>query len=67
MTVDVGDRVQVKAEHDIPAVFRGDKPTVGVVESIWQGTAIVHVPIGDDDPGEHSQAVPYPLAALEKV
>ena len=67
MTVDVGDRVRVKPEHDIPPMVRQGRPTEGVVESIWEGRALVNVPIGDDDPEEHSQSVPYPLEALEPV
>jgi hypothetical protein len=65
--MNVGDWVIVKDAHDIPAIFRAGKPTRGRVEEfIEDGTmAIIHVPIGDADVDEHSQAVPYPLDALE--
>ena len=64
-----GDRVRVKGAHDIPAIFRPRGATVGVVEDpeYAAGLVLVHVPIGDDDPDEHSQAVPYPAEALESV
>lgn len=61
----IGDWVCVKAEHDIPAMFRDDKPTRGRVESIDGDTVEVWVPIGGADVDEHSQAVFYAPDALE--
>lgn len=61
-----GDWVVVKDEFDIPAMFRQGKPTRGRIEEIdGRGVAIIAVPIGDADVDEHSQAVPYDIAALE--
>lgn len=59
MSFQVGDKVRVLDEHDIPAIFRGGKPTVGVVNEVSEDVVLVNVPIGDDDPEYHSQCVPY--------
>lgn len=68
MTFQPGDRVRVKDEHDIPPAFRNGKPTEGVVDVVWpSGTVLVNVPIGDDDPNEHSQCVAYAPGMLEAV
>jgi hypothetical protein len=60
-----GDWVQVRPEHDIPAMFRPDGPTRGRVASVEGGFAEVWV--GGADVDEHSQAVPYAVEALERV
>lgn len=61
-----GDWVTVKPEHDIPPMFRQDgKPTTGRIDTIEDGMAMVWVPIGGADVDEHSQAVPYPVDALD--
>lgn len=66
MSVSPGDWVTLKAEHDIPPMFRKDGvPTRGRVEEIDDGTVWVNVPIGDADVDEHSQAVPYLLDQLD--
>lgn len=62
-----GSWVEVLPEHDIPAIFRDNKPTRGRVQTIKDGVAEVWVPIGDADVDEHSQSVPYPLDALRAV
>jgi hypothetical protein len=59
-TFKVGDRLQVRPEFDIPEIFRPDgKPTAGTVDQITGKTLFLRVPIGDEDPEVHSQAVPY--------
>jgi hypothetical protein len=41
---------------------------IGVVEEIWDdGKLLIHFPIGDDDPVEHSQAAPYPARMCRKI
>jgi hypothetical protein len=63
--IERGQWVSVLPEHDIPPMFRpGGMPTTGRVESISGDTAMVCVPIGGANVDEHSQAVPYPVAAL---
>lgn len=60
-----GDWVTVRPEDDLPPMFRPDgKPTRGRIHEIDGDTAILWVPIGGADVDEHSQSVPYPLAAL---
>jgi len=52
----VGSPVQVKPDFDIPAILRGGKPSMGVIERIDNsGDTIVIV---------DGKAVPYPLEAL---
>lgn len=68
MSIAAGDWVTVKEEHDIPAIFRDNKPTKGRVHEVVRDDFVeIWVPIGDADVDEHSQAVPYPLEALEKT
>lgn len=70
-----GDWVQVKVEYDIPALLRNNQPTKGRIEDVFDdpmpsaGEAYVGllVPISDADVDEHSQYVPYPMDALEKI
>lgn len=62
MSFKIGDRVEVKPEHDIPPLFRpGGKPTAGEVREVIDAETYeaVWVPIGDADIDEHSQAVFY--------
>jgi hypothetical protein len=60
--------VQVRPEHDIPAILRPDgKPTTGEIREVYDDTFIVWVPIGDADIDEHSQAVPYEAHQLEVI
>lgn len=68
MNLTAGDWVTVKPEHDIPPMFRPDGlPTKGRIHRIDDGLAEVWVPIDGADVDEHSQSVPYPVDALEKV
>ncbi len=61
-----GDHVRVKDEFDIPAVFRGGRPTTGVVsDDTRTAYVLINVPIGDVDPAVHSQCVPYEPHMLE--
>lgn len=67
MTFTSGDWVTVKAQFDIPAGFRGGKPTRGRVDTIEGDTVTIWVSIGGADVDEHSQAVPYSSHELERV
>jgi vacuolar-type H+-ATPase subunit B/Vma2 len=68
MSFEIGDRVQVRPEHDIPEMFRPDgRPTAGEVREIEGNVFMVWVSIGGAGIDEHSQAVPYTADQLELV
>lgn len=70
-----GDWIKVREEYDIPAILRNGRPTTGRVEDVFDDPTPeagppyvgVLVPVDGADVDEHSQYVPYPLDALERL
>ncbi len=54
----VGTRIRVKPEFDIPPIFRGGKPSEGIIDHIDGATLVVVV---------DGKSVPYQASEVEAV
>lgn len=60
-----GEWVTVKPKHDIPPIFRDNKPTRGRIHRISDdGPVEIWVPINGADVDENSQSVLYEASSL---